>query len=117
LSGRHQWTSGGIRRQQRGGRPLRVTVPERQKRKVPPASVCARRRNFFRDAAAFYRNRDAYDVARVISATDDGRAVAVVADISNAHNNRRFSTLGNAPKVNRVYRCLVYVRPLDMLGA
>jgi hypothetical protein len=69
-----------------------------------------------RDAGTFYRNRDAYDVARVISATDDGRAVAVVADITNAYNNPRFSTLGNAPKVKRVYRRLVYLRALDMLA-
>ncbi len=69
-----------------------------------------------RDADAFERNRDAYDVARVISAHDDGQAVIVVADITNAYNNPRFSSQGNAPKVNRVYRRLVYLRPLDLLA-
>jgi hypothetical protein len=69
-----------------------------------------------RDAAAFERNRDAYDVARVISARDAGGFVTVVADITNAYNNPRFTTLGNQPKVNRVYRRLVYIRPLDMLA-
>jgi hypothetical protein len=69
-----------------------------------------------RDAAKFYENRDAFEVARVVSFSDDGRAVSVVADITNAYNNPRFSTLGNSPKVSRVYRRLVYIRGLDMLA-
>ena len=69
-----------------------------------------------RDAATFYAKRDAFEVARVVSFRDDGRAVSVVADITNAYNNPRFSTLGNSPKVNRVYRRLVYIRDLDLLA-
>jgi hypothetical protein len=41
--------------------------------------------------------------------------VSVVADITNAYNNPRYTTPGNKPKVNRVYRRLVYLRGLDML--
>ena len=67
------------------------------------------------NADVFYNKRDAFDVARVVSFSDDGQAVAVVADITNAYNNPRYSTTGNSPKVNRVYRRLVYLRGLDML--
>jgi hypothetical protein len=67
------------------------------------------------DAETFYKNRDIFDVARVVSFRDDGRAVSVVADITNAYNNPRHTTPGNSPKVNRVYRRLVYLRGLDML--
>jgi hypothetical protein len=68
------------------------------------------------NAEVFYENRDIFDVARVVSFQDDGRAVSVVADITNAYNSPRHTTPGNAPKVNRVYRRLVYVRGLDMLA-
>lgn len=69
-----------------------------------------------RDAATFLKYRDTYDVARVVSFQDDGRAVSVVADITNAYNNPRYSTAGNSPKVNRVYRRLAYIRGLDLLA-
>jgi len=68
-----------------------------------------------RDADTFEKYRDAYDVARVVAFTDDGRAVSVAADITNAYNNPRYTTTGNSPKVNRVYRRLLYIRPLAML--
>jgi len=68
------------------------------------------------NAEQFYKNRDIFDVARVVSFQDDGRAVSVVADITNAYNNPRYTTPGNKPKVNRVYRRLVYIRALDMVA-
>jgi hypothetical protein len=68
------------------------------------------------NADQFYRDRDIFDVARVVSFRDDGRAVTVVADITNAYNNPRYSTPGNKPKVNRVYRRLMYIRGLDLLA-
>ena len=67
------------------------------------------------NADQFYASQDIFDVARVVSFRDDGRAVSVVADITNAYNNPRYTTPGNKPKVNRVYRRLVYLRGLDML--
>jgi hypothetical protein len=67
------------------------------------------------NAANFYENREIWDVARVVSFRDDGESVAVVADITNAYNNSRYTTPGNAAKVTRVYRRLVYLRPLDLL--
>jgi hypothetical protein len=39
----------------------------------------------------------------------------VVADITNAYNNPRFSSAGNKPKVTKVYRRLVYLRGVDLL--
>ncbi|HSB16528.1 MAG TPA: hypothetical protein VLE22_18900 [Bryobacteraceae bacterium] len=68
------------------------------------------------NAAQFERYRDIFDVARVVSFKDDGRAVFVVADITNAYNNPRHTTPGNRPKVNRVYRRVVYIRGLDVLA-
>lgn len=68
------------------------------------------------NADQFYKDRDIFDVAKVLSFQDDGRAVFVVADITNAYNNPRYTTPGNKPKVNRVYRRLVYIRGLDMLA-
>ncbi|MEK7407961.1 MAG: hypothetical protein AAB225_23065 [Acidobacteriota bacterium] len=68
------------------------------------------------NAELFYKHRDIYDVARVASFQDDGRAVSVVADITNAYNNARYTTPGNKPKVNRVYRRLVYIRGLDLVA-
>lgn len=67
------------------------------------------------NAAAYERNRDVLEVAKVLSFRDDGKAVTVVADITNAYNNARHTTPGNAPKVKRVWRRLVYLRPLDVL--
>ena len=69
-----------------------------------------------RNAENFQNKRDAYDVARVVSFRDEGGAVTVVADITNAYNNPRFSTQGNKPKVTRVFRRLVYIRRLDMIA-
>ena len=63
----------------------------------------------------FAENPEIWDVARVVSFSDDGEAVSVVADITNAYNNPRYTTQGNTPKVNRVYRRLVYLRPADLL--
>jgi hypothetical protein len=68
------------------------------------------------NAGLFHKHRDIFDVARVASFQDDGRAVSVVADITNAYNNPRYTTPGNSPKVNRVYRRLVYIRALDLLA-
>ncbi len=67
------------------------------------------------NAGNFKENPDIWDVARVTSFSDDGEAVSVVADITNAYNNPRYTTPGNAPKVDRVYRRLVYLRPIDVL--
>jgi len=67
------------------------------------------------NAAHYYENRDIFEVARVASFQDDGRSVSVVADITNAYNNPRHTTPGNRPKVNRVYRRLVYIRDLDLV--
>src|SRR5262249_57675296 len=60
--------------------------------------------------------RDGYEVAGVVPFRGDGGAVSVVADITNAYNNPRFSTQGNKPKVTRVFRRLVYIRGLDMIA-
>ena len=68
------------------------------------------------NADNFDKHRDDFDVARVVSFSDDGRAVSVVADITNAYNNPRYTNAGNSPKVNRVWRRLVYIRGLDMLA-
>ncbi len=51
-----------------------------------------------------------------VSFRDDGRAVSVAADITNAYNNPRYSTTGNSAKVKRVYRRLLYIRGLDILA-
>lgn len=67
------------------------------------------------DAEMFHTYRDVFDVARVVSFHDDGEMVTVVADITNAYNNPRFSNPGNRPKVSKVYRRLVYLRALDLL--
>jgi hypothetical protein len=67
------------------------------------------------NAGNFAENPEIWDVARVVSFNDDGEAVSVVADITNAYNNPRYTTPGNTPKVNRVYRRLVYLRPADVL--
>ena len=68
------------------------------------------------NAEVFQKNRNIFDVAKVVSFTDDGKAVSVVADITNAYNSPRYSTPGNSAKVNRVYRRMVYVRGLDLLA-
>jgi hypothetical protein len=67
------------------------------------------------NAGNFAENPEIWDTARVVSFSDDGEAVTVVADITNAYNNPHYTTPGNTPKVNRVYRRLVYLRPADML--
>jgi hypothetical protein len=67
------------------------------------------------NAAVFEKNRDIVDVARVVSFADDGTAVTVAADLTNAYNNPRYTTPGNSPKVKRVWRRLVYLRPLDIV--
>jgi hypothetical protein len=61
------------------------------------------------------RYRDIYDTATVTAFREQDGVITLVADITNAYNNPRFSTLGNRPKVNRVYRRLVYLRELDLL--
>lgn len=68
------------------------------------------------NAEQFHKYRDIFDVARVVSFQDDGRAVSAAADLTNAYNNPRYTTPGNRPKVNRVWRRLVYLRPLDLLA-
>jgi hypothetical protein len=67
------------------------------------------------NAAFFEKNRHILDVARVVSFSDDGTVVMITADLTNAYNNPRYTTPGNSPKVNRVWRRLVYLRPLDVL--
>jgi hypothetical protein len=67
------------------------------------------------NSKVFLENRNVFDVARVVSFEDNGEAVSVVADITNAYNSPRYSTPGNAPKVERVYRRLVYLRKPDVL--
>ncbi|HWR52021.1 MAG TPA: DUF4962 domain-containing protein [Bryobacteraceae bacterium] len=67
------------------------------------------------NAAAFEKNRHIVDVAKVVSFADDGTSVKVAADLTNAYNNPRYTTPGNSPKVARVWRRLVYLRPLDLL--
>ena len=67
------------------------------------------------NAANFFENREIWDVARVVSFKDDGEIVSVVADITNAYNSPRYTTPGNSPKVSRVYRRLVYLRPADLV--
>jgi len=67
------------------------------------------------NAAFFEKNRDIVDVAKVVSFSDDGAAVKVAADLTNAYNNPRHTTPGNTPKVTRVWRRLVYLRPLDIV--
>jgi hypothetical protein len=66
-------------------------------------------------AANFVENPEIWEVARVVSFKDDGESVAVVADITNAYNNPRFTNPGNTAKVKRVYRRLVYLRKPDIL--
>lgn len=68
-----------------------------------------------RDAEFFRAHRDAFDVARVVRFEDNGQTVSVVADLTNAYNNPRFTTAGNSPKVTKVYRRLVYLRDPDLL--
>jgi hypothetical protein len=67
------------------------------------------------NAAYFEKNRHIVDVAKVVSFSDEGGAVRVAADLTNAYNNPRYSTPGNQPKVTRVWRRLVYLRPADLL--
>ncbi len=61
------------------------------------------------------RYRDIYETAQVTSFREQDGIVTLVADITNAYNNPRYSTLGNRPKVNRAYRRLVYLREPDLL--
>lgn len=68
-----------------------------------------------RNPEDFEASRDIFDVAKVVFFEDNGRAVRVVADITNAYTNPRFSNPDNSPKVNKVYRRLVYLRDLDLL--
>jgi hypothetical protein len=67
------------------------------------------------DADLFKRYSQVFDVAKVVHYDDNGAAVSVVADLTNAYNNARYSTPGNSPKVNKVYRSLVYLREPDVL--
>jgi hypothetical protein len=67
------------------------------------------------NADVFEKNRHIVDVAKVVSFADDGAAVRVAADLTNAYNNPRYTTPGNAPKVKRVWRRMVYLRPIDVL--
>ena len=67
------------------------------------------------DAGYFNANRDDLDVARVVKFQDDGEAVTVVADITNAYNNPRYTTPPNSAKVTRVWRRLVYLRKPDLV--
>ncbi len=67
------------------------------------------------NAEMFDAYRDIFDVAKVVSFEDNGDAVTIVADLTNAYNNPRFSSLGNRPKVTKVYRRLVYLRRADLL--
>jgi hypothetical protein len=67
------------------------------------------------NAEVFEKNRNIVDVAKVVSFADDGTAVKVAADLTNAYNNPRYTTPGNSPKVNRVWRRLVYLRALDLI--
>ena len=78
-------------------------------RTMGPASMGAA------NADRFEKFRDNFEVARVVAFRDNATAVAVAADITNAYNNPRYTTPGNSPKVNRVWRHLVYVRPLDIV--
>lgn len=66
-------------------------------------------------AKKFYAKQDVFDVAKVTFFEDKGGYVSLAADITNAYNNPRYSTPGNKPKVNRVYRWLVYLRSLDVI--
>jgi len=68
-----------------------------------------------RDADVFEKNRSVFETARVTAFRDDSFAVVVAADITNSYNNPRFATPGNSPKVRRVWRRLVYLRPLDIV--
>ena len=61
-------------------------------RTMTPLSLAAQ------NAAMFERYRDVFDVARVVSFHDDGKAVTVVADITNAYNNPRYSSRATRPR-------------------
>jgi hypothetical protein len=63
----------------------------------------------------YFARRDVYDVAKVTSFSDNGQAVAWVADITNSYNNPRHTTPNNKPKVTKVYRKFVYLRQPDIL--
>jgi hypothetical protein len=91
-----------------GGAPL-CPPNDGGQRTMWPLSLGAQNQEMFRTY------RDAFDVARVVSFADDGTAVTVVADITNAYNNPRYTTQGNQPKVAKVYRRLVYLRGADLL--
>jgi hypothetical protein len=66
-------------------------------------------------AEFFKENRDDYDVARVVKYEDNGDAVSIAADITNAYSNPRYSAPPNSPKVTRVWRRLVYLRKADLV--
>lgn len=63
----------------------------------------------------YYLRRDTFDVAKVLSYNDDGQVVSVVADLTNAYSNARHHAPQNSAKVKKVYRRLIYLRPLDIL--
>jgi hypothetical protein len=67
------------------------------------------------DAGFFNEHRDDFDVARVVSFRDDGQAVTIAADITNAYSNPRYTAPGNSAKVTRVWRRLVYLRRADIV--
>ncbi|MBI4057456.1 MAG: DNRLRE domain-containing protein [Elusimicrobia bacterium] len=67
------------------------------------------------DADYFYRYRDALETGSVAHFSEDNASVSWVADITNAYNNPRFTTPGNSPKVNKVYRKFVYLKDPDLL--
>jgi hypothetical protein len=91
-----------------GGEQLCPPNDGGQRTMMPRSLAC-------QNAAMFEANRDTFDTARVTAFNDDGQAVTVTADITNAYNNPRFSSTGNRPKVTRVWRRLVYLRGADIL--
>lgn len=65
--------------------------------------------------ATYEQFRYIYETAKVVHFQQDGNSVSVVADLTNAYSNPRYARPGNSPKVNRVYRRLVYLKNLDLL--
>jgi hypothetical protein len=63
----------------------------------------------------FRSHRRIYDVAKMVSFNDNGKAVSWVADITNAYSNPQHAAPSNKPKVTKVYRKFVYLREPDVL--
>ncbi|MFP4321621.1 MAG: hypothetical protein ACLFTK_04135 [Anaerolineales bacterium] len=66
---------------------------------------------------SYYRaeNPQAYETGTILRFAEEGGLVYFRADLTAAYNSPRYSTAGNAPKVQEVLREIVFIRPATIL--